>query len=32
NRLEIWDRTKWEEMKARIHQEFAKLAETVTAI
>lgn len=32
NRLEIWDRTNWEEMKARIHQEFAKLAETVTAI
>lgn len=32
NRLEIWDRAKWEEMKARIHGEFAKLAEAVTAI
>lgn len=32
NRLEIWDRNKWEEAKARIRTEFAKLAEAVTAI
>lgn len=32
NRLEIWDRNRWEEAKQRIRGEFAKLAETVTVI